>query len=1241
MAHKDCTVCHKHFDENNNEIADISILARHVLVQHGAKSPTCTEVGWHAYETCERCSYSTYVEVSANGHTPKDAVCENVVAATCSKVGTYDEVVYCSVCEAELSRTLKTTEKLKHVPNDAVTENAVAETCTDSGSYERVVYCSECGVELIRIFETVTACGHKYGTWQQEVAATCTTNGTKAHKDCTVCHKHFDENNNEIVNIAILACHVLVQHGAESPTCTEVGWHAYETCARCDYTTYTEISAHGHTAKNAVVENRVAATCTKAGTYDEVVYCSVCESELSRTPHTTELAKHIPSAAVTENIVAATCTDDGSYDSVVYCSECAAVISRDSETIPALGHEYGQWQQEIAFSCTTNGTKAHKDCIVCHKHFDENNKEITDIVIWARHILVEHDAQSPTCTEVGWNAYEKCAVCNYSTYKELPKVDHTPKEAVKENEVAATCKEEGFYYSVVYCSECNYVISQTRITVEKLKHTPSAPKTENKVDPSCEQDGSYDSVVYCAVCECEMERHTHLIAALEHQFGSWIEETSSSCIQNGTKGHKTCINCHKHFDENGNELADLTVFANHILVQHEAKEPSCTEVGWLAYETCERCDYTTYVEISAKGHTPKDAVKENEVGATCTKVGSYDEVVYCLECGEELVRTPKTMEKAQHVSGDAVIENVVAATCTKEGTYDEVVYCSVCAAEVSRTPKVTEKAEHTPKPAVFENTVDATCTDSGSRESVVYCSECGIEISRDSEIIAALGHEYGQWQQEVAATCTENGTKAHKDCTVCHKHFDENNNEMENIVIAAQHNFENGVCTQCGENELVEATGLEYSHGTNGYTVVGLGTEARTSFIIPSTHNGESVMAIASQAFCNCQSLAVVVIPAVVVQVDAFAFSGCGNITIYCEAESQPSGWMSNWADSDCLVVWNCNGESTPSEESDAGSEESFWADVVANPTVGTGYKLAMWQATEKKVLYAIAKTDNGLLTTAVQSEGATAMLEEANDGYYLKLGATYVTLSGALSARGTLTANVILTDNAATVFVLGELGQLQATVTLDEQSDEFFLGTYSTYTTLCAYPVSAISDTSVVDVSQFPARLVESADVGGETEDISCSFTPMEGNGEPSGTLAATLDCTNKPNVEVTKQGTYTDISGNVQSGNVQKTFAENGVTVVNDVGASTSAVTTRYDSSCMRCYANSLLTVKCANMKSVVIQTTTAQCFQGTETVNMDGVQMYVDGNMLVLTFTNPTDSITLSLVSQIRITTVAVYV
>ena len=58
---------------------------------------------------------------------------------------------------------------------------------------------------------------------------------------------------------------------------------------------------------------------------------------------------------------------------------------------------------------------------------------------------------------------------------------------------------------------------------------------------------------------------------------------------------------------------------NHDMMHHDAKAPTCTEIGWNEYDACQRegCDYTTKVEIPAPGHDYTEKV----VKPTCEKVG--------------------------------------------------------------------------------------------------------------------------------------------------------------------------------------------------------------------------------------------------------------------------------------------------------------------------------------------------------------------------------------------------------------------------------------------------------------------------------------------------------------------------------------------------------------------------------------------------------------------------------------------
>ncbi len=51
---------------------------------------------------------------------------------------------------------------------------------------------------------------------------------------------------------------------------------------------------------------------------------------------------------------------------------------------------------------------------------------------------------------------------------------------------------------------------------------------------------------------------------------------------------------------------------HHDIINHDAQPQTCEGIGWDAYETCSRCDYTTYVELPALGHNYGDFVTDDE-----------------------------------------------------------------------------------------------------------------------------------------------------------------------------------------------------------------------------------------------------------------------------------------------------------------------------------------------------------------------------------------------------------------------------------------------------------------------------------------------------------------------------------------------------------------------------------------------------------------------------------------------------
>ncbi|MCD7822767.1 MAG: cadherin-like beta sandwich domain-containing protein [Oscillospiraceae bacterium] len=152
--------------------------------------------------------------------------------------------------------------------------------------------------------------------------------------------------------------HTIETQNAKEATCTEDGYTGDEVCTVCGMTisTGTVIPATGHTEGSAVIEKDVPATCTTDGSYDEVVYCTVCNEELSRNTVTVTASGHSYEATVT----APTCTETG-YTTYT-CSICGDTYTADETE--ALGHSYEY--QGFTWSGNLKSATATFECSACN-----------------------------------------------------------------------------------------------------------------------------------------------------------------------------------------------------------------------------------------------------------------------------------------------------------------------------------------------------------------------------------------------------------------------------------------------------------------------------------------------------------------------------------------------------------------------------------------------------------------------------------------------------------------------------------------------------------------------------------------------------------------------------------------------------------------------------------------------------------------------------------------------------------
>ena len=492
-------------DPNNHD------LQRHEEV----KAPTCTEKGWSAYYTCSRCDYTAYQETDAldhdwndwtsNGNKTHTRTCKRDPSHTeteaCSGVSCGDTGA-CSVCGGAYTEEHKYDES--------------SWSCDDAGHWRNCVYCHEKGEIASHSFEM-----------HEQTAATCVSKAVYARvcSDCDYQGGTFIFGNINPDN------HDLIPHAGKAATCTEKGWKDYNTCSRCDYSTYEELPALGH---DPIPHAGKAATCTESG-WEAYDTCSRCNYstyvELPIDPDNHNLVYHEAKAP--------TCTEIG-WDAYDTCSRCDystyVELAIDPDNHDLVHHE------AKAPTCTEIGWDAYDTCKRC------NYSTYVELAIDPdNHNLVHHEAKAPTCTEIGWDTYDTCSRCDYTTKVELPALKHN---LVHHDAKAPTCTEIG-WEEYDTCSRCDYT---TKVELLALKHdlvhhdakaptcteigwneydacqregcdyttkveipAPGHDYTEKVVKPTCEKVGY--TLHTCKKCNDSYKDHQ--TKTLLHWYGEW------------------------------------------------------------------------------------------------------------------------------------------------------------------------------------------------------------------------------------------------------------------------------------------------------------------------------------------------------------------------------------------------------------------------------------------------------------------------------------------------------------------------------------------------------------------------------------------------------------------------------------------------------------------------------------------------------------------------------------------------
>lgn len=152
----------------------------------------------------------------------------------------------------------------------------------------------------------------------------------------------------------------------------------------------------------------------------------------------------------------ATCTSPAIYNKS--CVVCGTKAAQTFEFGVALGHDIVAHPAQDP-TCEVDGWEAYETCTRCDYTTFEGCSALG-------HDIVRHTAQAPTCTAHGWEAYETCSRCPYTTYVEIPELGH---EIIFHVAQAPTCTAHG-WEAYMTCSRCAYT---THIEIPALGHVES------------------------------------------------------------------------------------------------------------------------------------------------------------------------------------------------------------------------------------------------------------------------------------------------------------------------------------------------------------------------------------------------------------------------------------------------------------------------------------------------------------------------------------------------------------------------------------------------------------------------------------------------------------------------------------------------------------------------------------------------------------------------------------------------
>ncbi len=293
------------------------------------------------------------------------------------------------------------------------------------------------------------------------------------------------------------------------------------------------------------------------------------------------------------------------------------------------------------------------------------------------HALVHHEAKAPTCTAKGWEAYDTCSRCDYTTKVEIPMAAHTygtPTYVWAADNASCTATRT--------CTACQHVENETVNTQKQVTQNRSCTLNELSTFTATFTNTAFVQQIRENVTTADMTGHSY--GAVSYTWATdntncKAEHKCTACqhVENET------VNTQKQVTQNRsctlNELSTFTAtFTNTAFVQQIRENVTTADMTGHTYSATEwESNVDNHWHECSVCHTQIDKAEHNWKDATytapktCTVCGatqgepltrSY--YYYAPSAAENKKDSPKTADPGVLLYAGLALASLTGLACT-------------------------------------------------------------------------------------------------------------------------------------------------------------------------------------------------------------------------------------------------------------------------------------------------------------------------------------------------------------------------------------------------------------------------------------------------------------------------------------------------------------------------------------------------------------------------------------------------